>query len=362
MYNIMIAGAGKIGALIACILADSGDYQITLVDKRLDGADVSRLRERFPKINYQVVDVEDPAAMGEIIQSKNIEAIVSSLPYFCNNAVADLAKKYNLHYFDLTEDVSVTNYVAKLAKGASTAFVPQCGLAPGFINIAAHSLMQHFEELDSVSLRVGALPQFPSNSLQYALTWSTDGLINEYGNPCHAIEHGKPITTPALEGLEALQIDGLSYEAFNTSGGLGSLGQSYVGRVRNLNYKTLRYPGHCKKMQLLMNDLRLNEDRATLKMILERAIPKTYQDVVVIFVAVMGYRHKQLMEENYVKKVYPAEIAGMPWSAIQVTTASGICVVIDLVLSRKNQYKGLVLQEQFTLEDVISNRFGQCYK
>lgn len=362
MHNVMIAGAGKIGALIACMLTESGDYQITLVDKRLDGGDVSRLKERMPKINYLEVDVNDANAMGEIIKSKNIEAIVSSLPYFCNNAVADLAKKHNLHYFDLTEDVSVTNYVAKLAKDANTAFVPQCGLAPGFINIAAHTLMQHFDELDSVRLRVGALPQFPSNSLQYALTWSTDGLINEYGNPCHAIEHGEAVDVPPLEGLEALQIDGLSYEAFNTSGGLGSLGKSYIGRVRNLNYKTLRYPGHCKKMQLLMNDLRLNEDRETLKMILERAIPKTYQDVVVIFVAVIGYRHNQLMEENYVKKVYPVEIAGMPWSAIQITTASGISVVIDSVLNRPNKYKGLVLQEQFTLEDVTSNRFGQCYK
>lgn len=362
MHNVLVAGAGKIGSLITCMLSNSGDYQIVLADKRLDGADVQRLKKHLPQVQCVEVDVQDPIAMGEVIKKNSCQAVISSLPYYCNEAVAKIAKEHNLHYFDLTEDVHVTDFVTQLAKNANTAFVPQCGLAPGFINIAAHSLMKDFEELDSVRLRVGALPQYPGNSLDYALTWSTEGLINEYGNPCHAIENGQETIVPPLEGLESLQIDGLSYEAFNTSGGLGSLGRSYLGRVRNLNYKTLRYPGHCEKMRLLMNVLRLNEDRETLKRILERAIPKTYQDVIVILVSVMGHRNSQLLEESYVKKVYPRNIAGLDWSAIQVTTASGICVVVDMVLKNPNKYKGLVLQEAFTLQDVLNNRFGECYK
>jgi len=362
MQNVMIAGAGKIGSLIACMLTESGDYQITLVDKRFDGADISRLRTRLPQLQIAEVDVQDLSAMAEIVKTNNIIAVISCLPYFCNKAVAKLAKECNLHYFDLTEDVEITDFVAEISKGAATAFVPQCGLAPGFINIAAHTLMLHFDQLDDVRLRVGALPQYPNNSLHYALTWSTEGLINEYGNPCHAIENGKEVMVPPLEGLEIMQLDGLKYEAFNTSGGLGSLAQTYKDRVRNLNYKTLRYPGHCEKMRLLMNDLRLNEDREMLKVILERAIPKTYQDVVVVSVSVTGYRNGHLLEENYVKKVYPEQIADLQWSAIQVTTASGICVVVDLVLQAKDQFRGMVLQERFTLQDVLNNRFGQCYK
>ncbi len=362
MHNVMICGAGKIGALITCMLAASGDYQVTIADKQFAGADISRLRESFPKLQVVEVDVQNHQAMVEVIKANDIKAVISSLPYFCNVAVAKIAKECSLHYFDLTEDVEVTKTVNALAEGATTAFVPQCGLAPGFVDIAANSLMQHFDTLDDVRLRVGALPLHPSNSLHYSLTWSTDGLINEYGNPCHAIENGKEVTVAPLAGLETVKIDGLHYEAFNTSGGLGSLAQTYAGKIRNLHYKTMRYPGHCEKMRLLMNDLRLNEDRPTLKRILENAIPKTYQDVVVIAISVIGHQKGQLLEEHYVKKVYPQKIAGLTWSAIQVTTASGICVVVDLILTQKNNYHGLVLQEQFSLDDVINNRFGECYK
>lgn len=361
-HKIMIAGAGKIGSLISCMLSESGDYQITIVDKQFTGADISRLCSRFPKLQTVELDVQNHEALANAVKEHGVKTIISSLPYYCNIPVAKIAKECNLNYFDLTEDVHVTQTVKELAKDASTAFVPQCGLAPGFVNIAAHTLMQHFDVVDDARLRVGALPQHPSNSLHYSLTWSTDGLINEYGNPCHAIENGKEVTVPPLAGLETVKIDGLHYEAFNTSGGLGSLSQTYAGRIRNLHYKTLRYPGHCEKMRLLMNDLRLNEDRETLKRILEHAVPKTYQDVVVIAIVVIGQQHGQLLEEHYAKKVYPAHIAGIDWSAIQVTTASGICVVVDLVLNSGKPYRGMVMQEQFTLDDVVNNRFGKCYK
>lgn len=362
MHHVMIAGAGKIGSLIACLLAESGDYQIYLADKQFTGADVLRLKKQLPQLKTIEVDVQNRDAMAQVIKENSIQAIISSLPYFCNVTVAKIAREFNLHYFDLTEDVSVTNAVSELAQDARSAFVPQCGLAPGFINIVAHSLMQDFDTLDTVKLRVGALPQQASNGLNYALTWSTDGVINEYGNPCHAIENGKDMMVPPLEGLETLMLDGQEYEAFNTSGGLASLAKTYAGKVINLTYKTLRYPGHCEKMKFLMNDLKLNHDRETLKRIFENAIPKTYQDVVLIYVSVMGMHNNQLMEASYVKKVYPEQIAGLQWSAIQVTTAAGITAVVDDVFSKPEKYCGLVLQEQFELQDVLKNRFGKYYQ
>lgn len=361
MHHVLIAGAGKIGTLIACLLAASSDYEVCLVDKHFTGADVLRLKQQFPQLKTHEVDVQDGEAMMSVVQENAIQAIISSLPYFCNVKVATLARALNLHYFDLTEDVRVTNAVSVLAQDAATAFVPQCGLAPGFINIVAHHLMQHFEQLDTVKLRVGALPQQTSNGLNYALTWSTDGVINEYGNHCHAIENGKAIMVPPLEGLETLMLDGQVYEAFNTSGGLASLAKTYDGKINHLTYKTLRYPGHCEKIKFLMNDLKLNQDRETLKRIFENALPKTYQDVVLIYVSVMGLHHHQLMEESYVKKVYPAEIAGLQWSAIQITTAAGITAVVDEVLAKPEQYRGLVLQEQFALKAILENRFGKYY-
>src|SRR6185312_1733843 len=134
------------------------------------------------------------------------------------------------NYFDLTEDTKTASAVTELSQHATTAFVPQCGLAPGFISIVANQLMQHFPSLDSVKMRVGALPINISNALQYSLTWSTDGLINEYGNLCQGIVNGKEVQLLPLDDLEEIKIDGLTYEAFNTSGAIRSLASPRLDR------------------------------------------------------------------------------------------------------------------------------------
>ena len=114
-------------------------------------------------------------------------------------------------------------------------------------------------------------------------------------------------------------------------------------------------------MRLLMNGLKLNHDRDTLKRILENAVPQTLQDVVIIYAAVNGYQDGELREENYVNKIYPQLVAGRLWSAIQVTTAAGVCAVLDLILSGQREYQGFVAQEEFRLTDILNNHFGRLY-
>ena len=361
MHRVLVLGAGKIGALISGLLADAGNYQVELADVSIDAARAVARAHGRRNLTAHALDASDEAALVRHLGEHRCEAVISSLPFYCNPGVARAARKHGLHYFDLTEDVEVTRTVRTLAEGAATAFVPQCGLAPGFISIAANELITHFDELRSIKLRVGALPQHPNNVLKYSLTWSTEGLINEYGNPCLAIVDGRLIQAVPLEGLEEIEIDGTLYEAFNTSGGLGSLGETFGERCEQMNYKTMRYPGHCEQMRLLMNDLKLNQDRGTLKRILENAVPQTLQDVVIVYVAVSGRQDGELREENYVNKIYPQEILGRLWSAIQVTTAAGITAVVDLVLARPEAYRGFVRQEQFRLPEVLANRFGAWY-
>ena len=361
MKEILVLGAGKIGALIAGLLAESGSYRVQLADAEAGVAKSVAAAHRLDTITAFDLDANDKEALTRHVREHRPVALVSSLPYFCNLGVAEVARAENLHYFDLTEDVAVTEAVRKVAEGAPTAFVPQCGLAPGFISIVANELIQHFDKLRAVKLRVGALPQHPNNVLKYSLTWSTDGVINEYGNLCKAIVDGKEVDVLPLEGLESIEIDGKKYEAFNTSGGLGSLAETYGDRVNTMNYKTIRYPGHCEQMRLLMNGLKLNHDRATLKRILENAVPQTLQDVVIIYAAVNGMQDGELREENYVNKIYPQVVAGRLWSAIQITTAAGVCSVIDIVLADPTHYRGFVAQEQFRLRDILGNRFGRHY-
>jgi len=361
MQKVLVLGAGKIGALISGLLAESNDYDVQLADAMTGAAAKVVNAHNLDHLAAFDLDATDTDALRAHIREHQPAAIVSGLPYFCNVAVAEVARAEGLHYFDLTEDVEVTRKVRELAAGSPQVFAPQCGLAPGFISIAAHELIQHFDSLRSVKLRVGALPQHPNNVLKYSLTWSTDGVINEYGNLCTSIVNGVEVDVLPLEGLEKIEIDGKSYEAFNTSGGLGSLGETYGDRVTTMNYKTIRYPGHCEQIRLLMNGLRLNDDRATLKRILENAIPQTLQDVVIIYAAVTGHQDGEYREENYVNKVYPQVVAGRLWSAIQITTAAGICSVLDLVLTAPGKYSGFVAQEEFELSDILDNRFGRFY-
>jgi saccharopine dehydrogenase-like NADP-dependent oxidoreductase len=361
MHRVLILGAGKIGALISGLLAESGSYRVQLADVDAHAAESVARGHGSAHLTPHALDASRPEVLESHLASHPADAIISSLPYYCNVAVAEAARRARMHYFDLTEDVAVTRAVRAVAAGAAEAFVPQCGLAPGFISIAAAELITHFDELRAVRLRVGALPQHPNNVLKYSLTWSTEGLINEYGNPCQAVSDGRLVEVAPLEGLEEIEIDGLRYEAFNTSGGLGSLADTHGAQCETMNYKTIRYPGHCEQMRLLMNDLKLNHDRGTLKRILENAVPQTLQDVVIVYAAVTGRQDGQLREESYVNKIYPQVIAGRLWSAIQVSTAAGIAAVVDLVLEHPGKYRGFVAQEQFRLTDILANRFGRYY-
>ena len=356
MKSVVIVGGGKIGSMIAEMLAGCGDYAVTVADA--SAAALDRLETSVP-VAKALIDISDEAALTRLLAGQF--AVLSAAPFHLTVAIARAAKAAGAHYLDLTEDVASTRAVKALAEGAATAFIPQCGLAPGFITVAAYDLAQRFDDLQDVRMGVGALPKFPSNALNYNLTWSTDGLINEYCEPCEAIIAGQARTTQPLEDCEEFALDGVIYEAFNTSGGLGTLCETLAGKVKNLSYRTIRYPGHAAFMKALLNDLRLRERRDVLKDILENALPATLQDVVIVYVSVSGQRGGRLMQETYAQKIYSGVIGGRMRSAIQITTASGICAVLDLLADGKLPAAGFVRQEDVALADFLANRFGRHY-
>src|SRR6202451_1526091 len=326
MERMAIVAAGKIGSMIAELLVTPGDYAVTVIDRSQHQLDRLETSAAIAKI---AADITQGETLRKILDGKY--AVLSAAPYHATRLIAEAAKAAGAHYLDLTEDVASTRVVKQLSVGARTAFIPQCGLAPGFITIVASDLAGRCDALHDVRMRVGALPKFPSNALNYNLTWSTDGVINEYCEPCEAIVNGQLRETQPLEELEEFSLDGVLYEAFNTSGGLGTLCEPLAAKVRNLNSRTIRYPGHAAIMKALLNDLRLRDRRELLKDILENAVPITLQDVVIVFATVSGMRGGQLMQETYANKIYAAPIGGSVRSAIQITTAGGICAVLDLL-------------------------------
>ncbi|AKJ29787.1 saccharopine dehydrogenase family protein [Caldimonas brevitalea] len=353
--RVALLGAGHIGQTIARLLNDSGDYQVTVVDKS-----EAALAKLGAGITTLCTDTGDPRQLLAALRGH--DAVINALPYHLAILAATQAREVDCHYFDLTEDVAATRAIKQLADGASSAFMPQCGLAPGFVGIVAHHLTQQFETLHDVKMRVGALPAFPTNALKYNLTWSVDGLINEYCHPCEAIRDGRCLEMLPLEGLEHFSLDGVEYEAFNTSGGLGTLCETLQGRVRSLDYKSVRYPGHRDLMKMLLEELQLKDEQDTLKTLLRKAVPSTMQDVVLVFVTVSGLRGGHLVQEVFARKIFADRREDAPLSAIQITTAAGVCAVVDLFREGALPQAGFIRQEQVALPDFLSNRFGRAYQ
>jgi saccharopine dehydrogenase-like NADP-dependent oxidoreductase len=354
--RVVLMGAGHIGQTIATLLSGSGDYQVKVVDR----SEEALKKLRHLPLEVAQIDTSDATALRAAL--KGYDAVVNALPYHLATMAATQALEAGCHYFDLTEDVAATREIMRMAEGAKTAFMPQCGLAPGFIGIVAHHLSKKFSKLHEVKMRVGALPAFPTNSLKYNLTWSVDGLINEYCHPCEAIRDGEIIEVLPLEGMEHFSLDGTEYEAFNTSGGLGTLCETLKGKVNTLDYKTVRYPGHCDIMKMLLQELGMKSDQETLKDILRRSIPLTMQDVVLVFVTVSGERDGQLVQEVFARKIFADRDEKAPLSAIQITTAAGICAAVDLFREGKLPQSGFIRQEQVELPAFLANRFGKAYQ
>ena len=354
--RITLLGAGHIGHTIAHLLSHSGDYEVTVVDRSAEA--LTKLKG-MPLSTRAVETADAKALLGAL---KGQQAVINALPYHLATLAATSALEAGCHYFDLTEDVAATRAIQQMAAGAKTAFMPQCGLAPGFIGIVAHHLAQGFDSLQEVKMRVGALPAFPTNSLKYNLTWSVDGLINEYCHPCEAIRGGKNIEVLPLEGLEHFSLDGTEYEAFNTSGGLGTLCETLAGKVQTLDYKSVRYPGHQALMKMLLEELQLNQDTETLKAIMRKSIPSTMQDVVLVFVTVSGMKHGALVQEVFARKIFAERSETHPLSAIQITTAAGICAAVDLFREGRLPQRGFIRQEEVALPAFLANRFGSAYQ
>ncbi|HYE61866.1 MAG TPA: saccharopine dehydrogenase NADP-binding domain-containing protein, partial [Phycisphaerales bacterium] len=233
MKKVLVLGAGKVGKSVGELLlgAGGGHYSVTFADR--DEANLRAAEENLKRLKTLVqhpveyalkrVDVSDNAAVRAALAGHDY--VICMLPFNFVAGIAEAANELGVHYFDVTEDVETTDRVRAIADEgrAKVALVPQCGLAPGYIAIAANDIARDYTEVHDLVLRVGALPQFPTNMLKYNITWSTAGVVNEYCEPCRVMLGGKPTSVPAMEGLENFSFEGVDYEAFYTSGGVGSL-------------------------------------------------------------------------------------------------------------------------------------------
>ena len=347
--SILVLGLGKVGSLMAYMLHETG-FKVTGADRQIHG--------EFP-FAVQTLDVGNTGALQKTI--KKFDAVISCLPYNFNLNIATLANNHGINYFDLTEDVATTKAIIKMSSTSTGVMAPQCGLAPGFIAIVGAWLANKLDKIRSIKLRVGALPSNPTGLLSYAFNWSPEGVVNEYLNDCEVIEDGQHKWVSPLEWLEKIVIDGIQLEAFTTSGGLGTMCDTYAGVVENLDYKSMRYPGHAKLMNFFFHELLMREDRQRAGEILVNSKPPVSDDVVYVHASVEGWNHGNLVREEFVEAYRPVEISGRRWRAISWTTAASACAVIELVNNGTLPDKGFIKQEDIDFDKFMQTKNGRLY-
>ncbi len=350
MKSIAVLGLGKIGSLAAQLLHDSG-FDVTGYDLRLP--------ENSGAFPVAIMDTASQHDLG--VAFSKVDAVLSCLPFHLNVGVANAAHAAGIHYFDLTEDVPTTNHIIELSKTSKGLMAPQCGLAPGFVGIVGASRIAMFDHCRSIRMRVGALPQNPTGLMGYAFNWSPEGVVNEYLNDCEVIEGGVRKLVSAMEWNETLYIDGVKLEAFTTSGGLGTMCDTYLGKVDNIDYKTMRYPGHMELMNFFFHELLMRDHREQAGKILTDAKPPVDADVVYVHVAGEGVIGGKLERKEFVRAYRPIEVAGKSRTAIAWTTSASVVAVIEMVRDGALPNKGFLKQEDIGLDAFFVTRTGKLY-
>jgi saccharopine dehydrogenase-like NADP-dependent oxidoreductase len=266
--------------------------------------------------------------------------------------MARLARKFKSHYANMTEYVKETEEIIKIADGADKGFVLQTGLAPGFIDVLGlwlyRQFCRHFDVnvVDSISLKVGALPQSSFPPHFYGFTWSRIGVATEYIRPAVVIRDFEKCTRPSLSERATVIIKGVTYEEDLTSGGIADLPDALTGKTRRLEYKTLRYPNHYAWIDSILASIPQGENPILyLDRKIEEEIPFVEDDIVVIFASVQGKDREgrlRLIERSYY--IEPMKIGNRSLRAIQATTAAPMAECARMLLH--GHFSGVILQSR----------------
>lgn len=367
--TIFIAGSGGIGEAAALLLREWSDDGLAIILGDISEGSLAKAKDFVTSGSSRTTAVETVLMPREGESDELREAferadvLLDCSPGGQAPRMAGYAKEFGMHYANLTEYVAETDAIIELAKDAETGFILQTGLAPGFINVQAMALYREFvskfenENVERVAMKVGALTAHAHEPHYYGFTWSPIGVATEYVKDSRVIRDFKIAERPALSSRETIVIGARTYEADLTSGGAADLPDFFAGKARELDYKTLRYPGHYDWVESIVETLPKNEslpDR--LQELMMQAIPSVEDDLVVVHASVDGFDsngRRRMLEKAYF--VEPLEINGKRLRAIQTTTAGPLCQSAMMLLTGK--YKGVVLQSQIDPADFMRGRF-----
>lgn len=369
MNKIVIAGAGGIGRAVGLILAENKEFEtkVFIGDLYLKVAkEAAQWIEEGLGEAGDVIPFNMPAEgvddeMIEVLKTADI--LLDCLPGSQAPRMAKLCREYDLHYANLTEYVKETDEVMEIAKGSDRGFILQTGLAPGFINVLGMKLFNDFcaqygvNGIDKMSLKVGALTKHARAPHFYGFTWSPVGVATEYLKPCIAVRDGKKVLLPALSERETLMVDGITLEDNLTSGGAADLPEALAGKVKTLDYKTLRFPGHYQWVDNVLSVLPEGENRVKqLQDTMQTFVPMIEEDQVIVYASVQGKDKNgvlRAMEGSY--RILPMKVGTKTLRAIQSTTAAPLAECARMLATGK--WKGVVFQSELDPESFINGPF-----
>lgn len=363
MIKVAIFGAGQIGRAVSHILGtlvENGTYQ-DIEFFNLDSNEDNFYTLHEAGESY-LCNVESDG-IGEIVKmlvGGKATHVINALPFSLNEKVASAAMLANCSYIDFTEDDVMADKVQALYRGLPLNCAVKCGLAPGFINYIGYDLVSQIHKPGSLMISVGALPRTVSYDVNhpeysYNLSWSVDGLVNEYIRPCRIRRDGELREVPALGNLTKVVLDGVEYEAAYTSGGVGSLAKD-LKDIPNIAYMTLRYPGHYKYVRSVVQETYGNFDK--IKKIFLEKFPYTNDDVIVVYANALGQdENGHAIRRSYANKFYGVD--GL--TGIQSTTASAGVAVLELMLNQR--IGGMIDQTSVPFRDFVNTEaFKKYYK
>lgn len=360
--KILVLGAGRMGLGAAFDLAHNSDCEsVTVADVDAERARAVVETIGSSKLRAAQVDVSNHEQVIDLMRGH--DAAISCVVYSYNLQLAQAAIEAPVNFCDLGGNNTVVASELALdeeAKRAGINIIPDCGLAPGMVSVLVAHGAARFENLEEIHIRVGGLPQAPRPPLNYQIVFSIEGLINEYIERARIIRDGRIVEVDSMTEVERLRFPKPfeELEAFQTSGGTSTLPETFKGRVRELNYKTIRYPGHCEKFKLLLDlglasseavevdGMRLSPRRVLGEMLL-RHLPADEPDVVLILVEFRGTRagSKNSVEtlRYYIIDRFD-ERTGL--SAMQRTTAFPASIIAQMMARGEIIEKGAIPQER----------------
>ena len=373
-HNIIIAGAGGIAEAVGLLLMEWSEVTPTLFIGDRNHAKANHVAQWVEEgatktgisIGFHLHESELTDEMKAILTQGEI--ILDCLPGSQAPRIAQFAKEYNLHYANLTEYVAETDAIIALAKNASSGFILQTGLAPGYIDLLANGLFQQFclefqvGKVDKLELKVGALTTNAVAPHFYGFTWSPVGVATEYLKETVVLRDFSKTQLPSLSERATIIIDGITYEEDLTSGGAADLPDALKGKVRSLDYKTLRHPGHYAWIDDLLSNLENRENAINeLQQKMLEVVPNIEDDQIVLYAAVEGKDAAGMLRRREIsKRILPQIVGKHKLRAIQTSTAAPLAQAAQLLL--ESSVNGVLLQSQIDpIAFLNGNYISQVY-